>query len=106
MLDYRALYESQPSVSVDFLRVVQLSLYWYTYVGETVSIGPSLCSVTDGPHFLSNYGRYHNVPHRRGGGYIVLARNLLPSPLASASASVLASHFLVSMISHEPVGGF
>ena len=26
-------------------------------VDATVSIGPSLCSVTDGPHFLSNKGR-------------------------------------------------
>ena len=30
----------------------------HCYLDATVSIGPSPCSVTDGPHFLSNYGRY------------------------------------------------
>ena len=38
MFDYRALYESQPSVSVDFLRVVQLTiLCWINVISTMVN---------------------------------------------------------------------
>ena len=43
MFDYRALYEIQPSVSVDFLRVVQLTQSAFlkgSYSTENVDIDP------------------------------------------------------------------